>query len=454
MIEGFRRADVEKAASWLLDEALKCGAAQADLLWSWGVHNAFSLSGGEPEEDRMGSAQGLGLRLLDGVGRQGVAFVNSLDRDRLCDLLQWSLHNCRNAEILEGLGLYDEDPVSETVDLELEDPAVYALSSRDRLDFCRRMSAIAGEADRRVVSVRSASWDDGWGEEFYASTEGRSFWHRATFAACGVAVVLEEGDAVEMGGSEGEVRSLSRLSPSFHAVEAVRKAGLVLGGRPLPTGRYSLVFDPEVTADFVDLLGELFLASNIRRNSSLLRGRLGETVGSPGITLVDDGRLPGAMGSTLVDGEGVPTGRTVLMEKGKVSSFLYDLRHARLEGRSSTGNAARGVGTLPDVGPHNLFLLPGSLKPEAIYRSCQGALFVTEMLGLHTVDTVSGEFSLGIKGALIRDGLPAEPVAGVTVAGTILELLSRVRAVGDDLRFFGTIGGCTLVVDDAAIAGL
>lgn len=453
MIDAFRRDDIEGAAAWLLDEACRRGAAEADFLWSWGVRNLFSLCDGEPEEDRVGTSCGLGLRTLDGAGRQGVAFVNSLERSRLSLLLDWSLHNCRQAEVLEGLGLYGGPSPSE-VDLGLEDPSIYDVSPSDRLQFCRLMGEAACEADGRVRSIRSASWDDGWGEGFYASTTGRAIWHRATFAACGVAVVLEEGDEVEMGGSGGEARGLSGLDPAFHGREAVGKTALVLGGRPLPTGRYSLVLDPEVTADIVDALGELFLASNIRRNCSLLRGRLGETIGSPALSLVDDGRLPGRMGSSLVDGEGVPTGRTTLLDRGRVASFLYDLRHARLSGRSSTGNAARGVGTLPDVGTNNLFLLPGSERPQDLLRSAEGGLFVTELLGLHTLDTVSGEFSLGIKGAVLRDGIPCEPVAGVTVAGNLLELLAQVEALGSDLRFFGSSGGCTLVIRDVAVAGL
>ncbi len=453
MIDGFRRADIEGAAAWLLDEARRRGAAEADFLWSWGVRNVFSLCDGEPEEDRVGSSCGLGLRTLDGAGRQGVAFVNSLDRDRLSHLLDWSLHNCHQSEVLEGLGLYRGESAAD-VDLELEDPALYGLSPRDRLQFCRLMSEAACEADGRIVSVRSSSWDDGWGEGFYASSEGFASWHRATFAACGVAVVLADGDATEMGGSGGEARSLSQLSPAAYALEAVQKTALVLGGRPLPTGRYTLVLDPEVTADIVDALGELFLASNIRRNSSLLRGRLGEVIGSSRLTLVDDGRLPGRMGSSLVDGEGVPTGRTTLLDGGRVVSFLYDLRHARLEGRASTGNAARGVGTLPDVGTNNLFLLPGTMKAGDLHRGAEGGIYVTELLGLHTLDTVSGEFSLGIKGAVLRDGLPSEPVAGVTVAGTLLDLLAQVESLGDDLRFFGSSGGLTLVIRDVALAGL
>lgn len=453
MIERVWREDVEGAAAWLLDAALRRGAAQADLLWTWGVRNSFSLCDGEPEEDRMGSGQGLGLRLLDGAGRQGVAFVNSLDRHRLEHLLQWSLHNCRQAEVLEGLGLYG-GPAADEVDLELEDPRIMALTASERHELCRSMDGRARDCDPRIVAVRSASWDDGWGEGFYASTEGLSFWHRATFAACGVSVVLEEGETVEMGGSGGESRSLKGLDPLFHAREAVEKTALVLGGKSLPTGRYPLVLDAEVTADFVDLLGELFLASNVRRKSSLLAERMGDAVAASCLTLVDDGRIPGGMGSSLVDGEGVPTGRTTLLEGGRVLSFLYDLRHARLEGRASTGNGARGVGTLPDVGTNNLFFLPGTASTEDLLKAAEGGIFVTEIMGLHTVDTVSGEFSLGIKGALIRSGHPAEPVAGVTMAGSILDLLAGVKALGKELRFFGTTGGSALAVDDMAIAGL
>lgn len=108
---------------------------------------------------------------------------------------------------------------------------------------------------------------------------------------------------------------------------------------------------------------------------------------------------------------------------------------------------------MPDVGATNLFLLPGAASLESLLRDARQGLYVTELLGLHTVDTVSGEFSLGAKGVVIREGSLAEPFAGVTMAGNLLEFLERIVAVGEDLKFFGSTGACSLVVRDVSVAG-
>lgn len=449
------RGEIESAVSWLLDASLKAGAFEADVLCNRGIRNVVSLRDGEPEEDHLSYSRGVGLRIIDAEGRQGVAYVNSIEKDRLESLVRWSMHNCSEArpDPAVGLNRAPAAPEKEQEDLMLYDPRVLEISHAEREQRCREMTEIARAADPRVLSVRHAAWDDGWGETLYASSRGQTYWHAGTLVSCGLSVVMQDGEVMEMGGESDSVRSLSGLDHSRVARQAVERTGLVLGGEPPATGIYSLLLTPEVTSDLLEIIGELFLFSNIHKGHSLLKGMEGQRIGSPLMTLIDDGRVPGALGSSLFDGEGVPTQRVCLLEKGCVSHFLFDLRHARIRGCESTGSAVRGVGTLPDVGTSNLFLLPGETPGADLFRKTEGGIFVTELLGLHTVDPVTGEFSLGLKGARIRGGETAEPIAGATVAGRLLELLERVAAVGDDLQFFGDVGGCSLVVHEMATAG-
>ena len=133
--------------------------------------------------------------------------------------------------------------------------------------------------------------------------------------------------------------------------------------------------------------------------------------------------------------------------------FLYTLEYARRDGVSSTGNACRSLSSLPDVGTTNLVLLPGTDSPKTLLRGVSRGVYVTELLGLHTLDPVSGEFSLGVKGWAIGGGEPRGPVGGVTMAGNLVDFLQRIVAVGSDLTFFGSVGACTVVVDHVAVAG-
>ena len=451
MSERTSRMEIEALGDWLLSQARSAGVAEADLLYAAGESHGVELRDGEPEDQSSGVSEGLGLRTLDGRGRQGVAYANRLDRQTLTDLVRWSWHNCLKGEPREGIGL--GRPVAAEEPLPLEDPALEGLAPEERLLRCRRMTEAARGEDPRVVSVRGAAWHDGWGESFYASTAGHAFWERGTFAGCSVAVVLQEGDLVEMGGFGEESRRLDRLHEESVARRAVARTREVLGGEPVPTGCTTLVLDPEVAASLMEEVGELFCVSNVHKNRSLLKGRLGQTVASPAVCLEDRGRLPWGMGSALFDGEGVPTGTTVLLEQGVARNFLYNLEYARRDGVESTGNAARSLSSLPDVGTTNLVLCPGARTQAELIRQVDRGVYVTELLGLHTLDPVSGEFSLGAKGRVLEAGEFRGPVAGITMAGNLVDFLRRIVAVGSDLTFFGSVGACTLVVDHVAVAG-
>lgn len=453
MISAFEnRGQIEALATWLLDQCRDGGAADADVLYSCGTSYELSLRDGEPEECASGNFSALGIRTIFSDGRQGIAYGNRLDRASLSGLVGWSLHNCRNSEPEEGISLY-RGPRVAGGDLRLCDPAVPQITPSSRMEHCQEMTAAAKREDSRVVSVRSASWSDGWGESFYATTAGFSGWRDGTSVSCEVAVILQDGEVTEMGGYGQHDRSLAVLSPLMSAKKAVKRTADILGGKPIPTGRYTLLLDPETTSALIDEIAELFCASDVHRGHSMLAGRLGTAVAAPCFSLVDDGTLPGRIGTSPFDAEGVPTRRTVLIEGGVARSYLYNLQYAQKDGVESTGNASRGLSSLPDVGTSNLILEAGTSSPEALVQSVKSGLWVTELMGLHTLDPVSGDFSLGAKGIAVKNGALAGAVGGITIAGNLLELLNKVVAVGNDFEFFGSTGACTLVVDDIAIAG-
>ncbi|MDR1651997.1 MAG: TldD/PmbA family protein, partial [Synergistaceae bacterium] len=164
-------------------------------------------------------------------------------------------------------------------------------------------------------------------------------------------------------------------------------------------------------------------------------------------------RLRGTLGSSSFDGEGVPTGRTILIDGGAANAYLYNLQHAVKDGVKSTGNASRGLSSLPDVGTSNLVLLPGEEPPERLMENIKKGFLVTELMGLHMINSVSGDFSLGAKGILIENGRPAGPAAGVTIADNLIDFLKKITSVGSDLEFFGSTGAPTVVVEDVTIGG-
>ena len=448
----FSRDRAEDAASFLLRRAKEKGAAAADVLYTFRSGQSLSLCDGKPEKDSSGTAIAIGLRTIDREGRQGIAHSNSLDREFLENIVEWSLVNCASSEADPHIFLSDVS-LTDLPDLALTDSSLSDITGEQRMAWCKEMYEIARTADPRVLSVRSASWADGGGEVHYASTSGVSGWYAGTSAGCGLSVIMQDGEAMEMGGYGEDSRSLTGLSPSRTAREAVRRTALILGGEPLETGRYDLLLDGEAAASLIDVLGELFLASSIHKNTSLLKGKMGKKVASSSMTLTDDGLLRRGLGSAPFDGEGVPCRKTRILSDGVVEAWLYNLKYASLDGTASTGNADRSASSVPDVDCSNLSLSPGPWSREDMLLQIGKGLYVTEFLGLHTINPVSGDYSIGIKGASIEGGEFGGPFSGMTIAGNLKDLLFSVDLVGKDFAFYGSTGACSMLVRDIAAAG-
>lgn len=446
-----RRDLVEQAALRAFEAVYAKGVERADVYYVAGSGSEWGLRNGEPEIDKSGASWGMGIRVIDHAGRQGVADTNDLSKEAVSSMAEWAVANSRGGDVEEDVPLY-AGPV-ESADLGLFDPSVMEITPAFRQRVCGEMMEIAS-SDPRVRSVRAARWADGRGEVFYASTEGLRLWHSETGVACSLVVVMERDEAYDMGGFGLEACFIKDLDHRAVAAETLERVGLALGGKALPTGTYTVVLDPEVTATLFEVVGELFLSQNIHKNLSMLKGRLGEQIASGAVTLVDDGTLHGRVGSEPFDGEGVPSTRTVLLSRGRVEAFLNDLKYAAKDGVAPTGNAVRSPGSLPEAGFSNLYLEPGSGSAASFLQVPEKRLYVTDLMGVHTIDPVSGDYSLGAKGALYHSGEKVQPVSGVTIAGNLLDLLAKITCVGEDLRFFGNTGGCSVVIEDVPVAGL
>lgn len=449
------RAEAEALASWLLDKsAASPDVAGADVVYFSSESHSLSLLDGEPEENVSGVSGGISLRVIGKDGRQGVAYGNNFSRRSLENIIEWSLENLRASEPEKDIALFCGPTDSDESALDLFDDAVAGSITRDkRMKACLEMTDAARSRDSRIVSVRSASWSDGVAESFYASSAGVSGWKRSTHVSCGAAVVMRDGDSLEMGAYGKGESHLADIRYREYAELAVGKTAMLLGGKPLRTGKYTLLLPPEISAALVDEIGDLFCASIIHKGHSLMKGKLGVQIAGSAVTLMDDARLPRGAGSSAFDGEGVPTGQTTLIDSGVAANYLYNLQYAARDGVVSTGSATRGLGSLPDVGTSNLVLRPGLHSFQSLRTGVRNGFLVLELMGLHTLNPVSGEFSLGAKGVRLKDGLLAEPVAGVTISGNLIDILKKITAVGSDLEFFGDAGAPSIVVEDVVVAG-
>ena len=211
-----------------------------------------------------------------------------------------------------------------------------------------------------------------------------------------------------------------------------------------------MIFDPDTAASLVRSVAGAASGPSLYRRASFLLDRLGKRIAAPAVTIVDDGTIPRALGSRPFDGEGLATGRTVLVGEGTLQTYLLDTYSARKLGLHSTHHAARdgsGVG----VSTTNLMLLPGNSTPEALIASVKNGFYVTELIGFG-VNGVTGDYC-GRGRALIENGALSYPVEEVTVAGNLLEMLASIEGIGNDLVLRDRTVSPTLLVGRMVVAG-
>lgn len=317
--------------------------------------------------------------------------------------------------------------------------------------------AAARDVDPRITRSESMTLDETRAERWIANTRGLFRHYRRSGLTVTVEVAAEEGDDKQQGYREFSAVRWRQLPDPLHlGRDAGEYAVSLLGGRPVPTARVPVVFRP--SAGFAPLL---YVASALNGQAlaeerSWLAGRGDEPIGSSLVTIRDDGRRPSGVGSAPFDDEGVDTRRTALVEHGRVSGAITDLASAKRLGRRSSGNAVRnGYDALPQASMRNLYLEPGEHAPEDILASVTNGFWVWGLRGWWIGNDPSNPtFSSDAFGLWIENGKPTRPVARVTIAAPLDELLSHVDMVGSDLRWEGNVATPTYRVSDVAVSGV
>ena len=438
--------------------ALKLGAQGAEAFLSVSRSRKAKVQNGALEDLTVSKRGGLGVRVIRAGSkgaRTGLATTTDLAAADFRELF---------AQAWELSALGDEDPwlrqakPSGSDDLPSRfDPAIDAINPEQRIAWALDLEAQARRASAKVVAVREASWSDGTGASLLLTQMGVRT--PDVWSSCSASIELAVADGEERQAAwHYDVSRHPGLDLAGIGAEAALKGERKLNPQKLPAGRYAVVLHPEVAVDLLGIVAGMLDAESVLKQRSLFAGKLGERIASPLLTLVDDGRLaegPGrpALGTEPWDAEGLPTRRNVLLENGVLKTYLHTLKTAAEMGMAPTASAGRGFGSQPGATTFNLFPLAGDTAPAALYRMAGNGVLITEIMGLHTVDPVSGDLSVGASGIRIRNGQLAEPVDQITFAGNLRDFLNRIVAVGSDLRWYGSSAGLSLLLEDIALGG-
>lgn len=424
--------------------------------WEVMVSQSRDLSveakGGKLDAFRCAHPLGVAIRVLAGQGL-GFSFSTTFEPSGLARMVDGALVAARTqsadpCHLLPGpASRYPEIPGLCDDDLALipEDGKIGRALELERLVLA---------ADPRVRRVRKCSYSESIYGLNIRNSLGLAAGYRGSYVSLSVSAVAEADGDAQTGWDFGFSSGLSGIDLDAIAAGAARKATSLLGARSIATMRCPAVFDNRIASDLLELVSASFLAESVHKGKSLFAGKVGEQVTSGVVTVRDNGVLPGGMGSAPCDGEGVPQQDTLLVSQGVLKGFLYDSYWGNRMGSPSTGNSLRaGVKGPPKMGVHNLFVEPGENPPEALLAGIGKGVLVTEVMGMHTANRISGDFSVGAAGFYVENGAVLYPVKGFAIAGNLIDLYRSVDMVADDLRFFGLCGSPSLRVGELDVSG-
>ena len=412
---------------------------------------------GEVESISAAEPRGAGVRVIVD-GRAGFAYTTDLDDSGLDDVVSRARESARFATEDEAVGVADAWSVP-PADVEgLIDPTLVGVTPDEKVSFAVELERATRTADKRIRTVEEAMYADSESTVAIATSTGLKGTYSSTDAWCYSYAIAAEGDDTQVGFEFDVARGFKGLDAAAVAARAAERAVGTLGATKIPSARMPVVFDRYVAGQFLGVLARALTAESVQKGRSLFAGKLDEQVAAATLSLVDDGRVPGAPGSAPWDAEGTPTQRTQVIGDGTLRSYLHDLTSARREGKQSTGNATRaGFKSAPGISPTNLAFEPFGGSAADVMQRAGRALLVQDFHGVHSgANPVTGDFSVGATGRLLENGSLGRPVKEVTIAAPLLDILKGIVAVADDRRwlpFGGSYGGATTLITEMTVGG-
>ncbi|MEK6578907.1 MAG: TldD/PmbA family protein, partial [Bdellovibrionota bacterium] len=384
--------------------------------------------------------QGLSIRILKNQ-RVGFSFTTSMEKAAIQKAVEsaFSIAKLLPADPYAGFELFASD-YPEIAKKESFDSEGLKAPIDQKVVMAKNLESLCKKADSRIKTVRPASLSESHSEVQMMDSRGKTISHTQTFYVAYLNCIAEENGDSQVGAEVQFSHHLSELKIKNVATQAAKWATELLGAGASPTMSCPAIFRNSVVSELIEFISSSFSAEEIDKGRSMLADKMGQTLFSKKVNLIDDGLLKGGAATSPFDGEGVASRKTKLVSDGKISAFLYDTYYSKKLKQSPTGNATRGIKSPPSIGTTNFYLEPGKTTPEKLIEQIKKGVLITDLMGVHTANPVTGDFSLGASGILIENGKLTRPVRGFAVAGNVLDVFRKITDISNDLRFFGGIG--------------
>ncbi len=394
---------------------------------------------------------GFSIRVLNGKS-QGFAYSTSFEDKDILESIEYAKH-------LSEITTQDEanyilDKVNPSEKYEYFDDFAVNLPFNEKIEKAIELESLVRSKDERIKSVRSSTFVENIVETTLINSYGLEIKEKGTFYTVMVSAVATENGDSQISWSFNGKRFIADLDLEKVASEAVFNAVSLLNSKTIKTKNMTLLFPPYVFVELLDTFSSAFTGDSLIKNKTLFKNKENQKVASEKITLVDNGRLLKGFKTSTYDGEGFETGKTILIENGVFKGFLHNGYTAKKLNVKPTGNSVRDdFRTLPKVSITNLYIENGKDNIKDFLENVDEVFYVIDLMGLHTADPISGEFSLGASGLVYHKGEIVKSVRGVTIAGNILDILNNVILVGNDIKFYANLGSPSIVVENITVAG-
>jgi PmbA protein len=426
--------DLIALAAKVVDRAKKAGAEIAEAIAVDSLDLSAKVRMGAPELIEEAGSHAIGLRVMKN-GRWSSTYSSDPTDPGIAALV---------ADALELAALSEPDEHSlppdssllaeETVDLDLFDPSAGDLDAKTATRLALAGEQAARDFDPRITNSEGASFDRSLGARGLVTSGGFSGGYLGSSTSIAVNPVIDDAGGKKRTGYYWDSRRYvsAVADPRLVGEEAARRTLAKLGSRKVQTSEVPVVFDPDAGRALLSLFFSCITGDAIYKRSSYLVDREGDRVANELVTIVDDPLIPRGPGSRPFDGEGLASRKNVVVDRGKLVTYLCDTYSGRKLGRASTASAARGIAGRPSVSATNFHLLAGERDPQEILREVQRGLYVTSMMGFG-FNAVTGDFSRGAEGFWIEKGEKAFPVSEITISLSFDALWKSIDAVGTDL---------------------
>ena len=437
----------------LFEKAKIAGFDECEIYFSDGESISISVYEGEVEKYNLAKSFGLSFRGKIN-NKMGYSYTEILDEVAIDMLINSAKNSATLIENDDETFIYVGDKTYSEVktyskELENIDPG-------KMIDLALDLEKEAKNYCDKVVNINGCKISYSSSNYGIYNTKGLELNNKDNILTSYVVPVVEDESGKNDGVGYVVASSLDEIKPRKMAAQGVEEGLSKLGGKSIPSGSYKTIIYNEAMVQLLETFASTFSGDAAQKGLSLLKGKEGDMIASPIVTIVDDPLMEGGLASAPFDDEGVATFTKELVYEGKLNTLLHNLKTAHKQGVKSTGNGFKAsYASSVNVSESNLYLRKGEKSFEDLMKEINEGVIITDLAGLHSgANTVSGDFSLAAKGFYVENGKKTFPVEQITLAGNYFDLLKNIVAIGNDLKFpMSNVGSPSVIVTGLSIAG-